>query len=57
MLEYPDQTLDTLNYTRVKVRGRVVNFTSDPITPKQIMRGLDSSNNRAFAHYTALSNK
>jgi len=44
LLEFPDQTQDTLNYTLQNIVATLVTKSSDPTIPKQISRGLDSNN-------------
>ena len=53
ILVFPNKTLDTLNYTQTTVKGYI---TTDPITPKQVTKGVDEFNTLATDYYTALSN-
>lgn len=56
IIEYPNSTQETLNYTQAPIKGEVVT-NSESIRTKQISRGLDWYNNKATDYFTALCNK
>lgn len=57
LIEFLNKTLETLNYTQQKIQGHIVNSTTDPITAKQISKGLNASNHKVKDYFTSVCNK